>query len=114
MPHPTGPTDPNMEKLISDLKRKKEKFYLVVAKHLEKSRRRKSAVNIGKIERHANYGENVVVPGKVVGGGEIIKKVNVYAWKYSKTAREKIKQAGGRCLELEKIFDAKEKGRILI
>src|SRR3989338_7429646 len=114
MPHPTGPTDPNMEKLISDLKRKKEKFYLVVAKHLEKSRRRKSAVNIGKIEKHALPGENIVVPGKVVGSGEIEKIVTVYAWKYSKSAREKIKKAGGKCLELGKIFDAKEKGRILI
>lgn len=113
MPHPTGPTDPNMKRLISELKRRKERFYLAVAKHLEKPRRRKAGVDVSKIEKLASQGESVVVPGKVLGNGDIEKKVDVYAWNYSSSAREKITRAGGRCMPLEKIVEAK-KGRILV
>lgn len=114
MPHPTGPTDPNLQKLVHDLKRKREKFYLTLAKHLEKSRRRKEAVNVGKIDKYAQPGEIVVVPGKVLGGGEMTKKTEVYAWVCSKSAREKIARAGGSCHSLDKVLELKQKGRILL
>lgn len=114
MPHPTGPTDPQKKKLISSMKRKNEAFYSDVARHLEKPRRSKSDVNVGKIEKCAHEGESVVVPGKVLGSGEISKRVHVYAWLYSKSAKEKIVSAGGTCLPLEKLLETKAKGRILI
>lgn len=114
MPHPTGPTNPNLQHLVRSLKRKKGAFYLALARHLEKSRRRKTGVNVGKIEKYAQQGESVVVPGKILGGGEISKKINVYASGYSKSARDKISGAGGKCLRLEELLESKEKGRILI
>lgn len=114
MPRPTGPSDPNAQKLVGELKRKKAGFYSAVAMHLEKSRRRKGGVNVGKIERYANSGESVVVPGKVLGEGEITKSVSVYAHAFSGSAKEKITKAGGKCLPLEKILETTEKGRILI
>ena len=107
MPHPTGPTDPNTTALIVAFKRKKEKFYLVLAKHLSKSSRNKKPVNVTKIARF----ETVVVPGKVLGSGDISKPVTVYALSFSGDARKKITAAGGKCLPLA---SADKKARILI
>ena len=111
MPHPTGPTDPNVAALAGALKRKKEKFYLVLARHLEKPKRSKKPVNVTKIGKFAQENEAVAVPGKVLGSGEIKKPVNVYALSFSKEAQKKIAAAGGACRPLA---DADKKARILI
>ncbi|HLC77216.1 MAG TPA: 50S ribosomal protein L18e [archaeon] len=111
MPHPTGPTDPNIKKLIQNMEKKKEKFYLQLARHLAKPARSKNPVNVTKIEKLANNNESVAVPGKVLGGGEIKKAVKVYALSFSGEARKKIKAAGGECMSLENVD---KKARIII
>ena len=111
MPHPTGPTDPNTIKLIDKMKRKKEEFYLQLARHLAKSMRSKKPVNVTKIGKLANDNESVAVPSKVLGSGDIKKAVKVYALSFSKDARKKIKSAGGECLPLDNVD---KKARIII
>ena len=111
MPKPTGPTDPNVAALVMAMRKKKEKFYMNLAKHLSKPARSKKPVNVTKIGKFANGNEPVVVPGKVLGSGEISKAVIVYAASFSKEARNKITKAGGKCLPLG---DADKKARILI
>lgn len=110
MPHPTGPTDPNIRMLVSMLSKKKEKFYLNLARHLAKPKRGKTPVNVTKIARFSNN-EAVAVPGKVLGSGSISKPVTVYAVSFSKEARKKITSSGGKCMPLR---DADKKARILI
>lgn len=111
MPHPTGPTDPNTSALISALRKKKEKFYLNLARHLAKPARSKIPVNVTKIGKFAHDNEAVAVPGKVLGSGEIRKPVVVYAASFSHEARKKITASGGKCLPLR---DVDKKARILI
>ncbi len=111
MPHPTGPTDPNTGALISALKRKKEKFYLKLARHLAKPARNKKPVNVTKLDRVSLPGDTVAVPGRVLGAGEIRKPVTVYAMYFSKEASKKITNAGGKCLPLEGVD---KKARIVI
>src|SRR3989338_2073425 len=103
MPHPTGPTDPNTTALIVSFKRKKERFYLRLARHLAKSARAKNAVNVTKIQRAAQQNEAVAVPGRVLGGGKIDKPVTVYALHFSKEAHAKITKAGGKCMPLDNV-----------
>ncbi len=45
----------------------------------------------------ANYRYDVL---KVLGNGELKKKLTVSAHRFSKSAREKIEKAGGKCVEL--------------
>jgi large subunit ribosomal protein L15 len=46
---------------------------------------------------------------KVIGGGELSKKLNVEAYKFSKSAAEKIEQLGGKAVVLQgSTSDAKE------
>ncbi|WP_054854038.1 50S ribosomal protein L18e [Vulcanisaeta distributa] len=66
-----------------------------VADLLEKPTRRRVEVNVGKINRFANDGDVVVVPGKVLGYGVLSKRVTIAAWSFSKGALEVIKRSGG-------------------
>lgn len=111
---PSGPTNPETQKLIAELKKKKEPFYSGLAKHLAKSRRRKEGVNLSKIGRFALQGEAVVVPGKVLAGGTIAKPVRIYALSFSKEAENKIRKAGGKAMGMHELLESKEKARILV
>ena len=106
MPKPTGPTDPNTVVLIRKMRKNKEKFYLDLARQLSKPSRQKKPVNMTRIQKTDSH--SVVVPGKVLGAGEITRAVTVYALDFSKEAKKKIIAAGGKCLSLEHA-DAKAK-----
>jgi large subunit ribosomal protein L15 len=41
------------------------------------------------------------IPVKVLGGGELTKKLTVRAHGFSKTARERIEAAGGTCEQID-------------
>ena len=63
--------------------------------------RKRIEVNLDKINKIKN--ETVIIPGKVLSGGEITRKCKVYAMAFSKTAEEKLKKAG---CETEKLIKA--------
>lgn len=111
---PTGPTNPYLRRLIEELKQKsrelKAPIWKAVAEKLEKPRRKKVEVNVYEIERHAREGETIVVPGVVLGNGEIKKQVIVAAWRFSSKAEEKIKKAGGRVMKIEELIKENPKG----
>jgi len=52
----------------------------------------------------------IIVPGKVLGSGVITKRVSVAAWKFSKSAREKIEKAGGRVMSIRELMSENPKG----
>lgn len=107
-------TNPKLIELIGTLKEKSYKedvaIWKDVAKRLERSNRRKAEVNISKINRHSSPDETVLVPGKILGSGELDHKVNVVALGFSKKASEKIDAAGGKCLDITEILDENPKG----
>jgi len=72
-----------------------------VAKGLNRPRRKRFEVNLSRIERFANQGDTIIVPGVVLGEGEIRKHVTVAAVRFSAGARKKIEKAGGNCLSME-------------
>ncbi len=107
-------TNPKLIELIGTLKEKSYKedvaIWKDIAKRLERSNRRKAEVNISKINRHSSPEETVLVPGKILGSGELDHKVKVVALGFSKKATEKIDAAGGKCLDITEILDENPKG----
>jgi large subunit ribosomal protein L18e len=87
-------------KLIRQLEKLSDKtdkaIWEKVSEILSRPRRKRVAVNIGKINRLANDGEIIIVPGKVLGGGLLEKKLVVIAESFSKTAWQKILDNGGK------------------
>ncbi|MEM3095688.1 MAG: 50S ribosomal protein L18e [Nitrososphaerota archaeon] len=69
-------------------------------KELEKPSRRRRELNLGQLERVAKPGEVVFVPGKVLGGGIMRKKLTVGAFAFSAAAYRRIGEVGGEALTL--------------
>ena len=97
-------TNPNLVRLIDDLLKasaeNKAKVWKDLAERLAEPLRNYAEVNVGKIDRYLRENEIAVVPGKVLGSGEITKPVTVAAWRFSESARRKIESAGGRTLSI--------------
>ncbi|MCD6591158.1 MAG: 50S ribosomal protein L18e [Candidatus Aenigmarchaeota archaeon] len=85
-------------------------LWRAVAEKLNKPRRKAYEVNLLTLEKHANKNETIIVPGCVLGFGEITKKLNVAAVRFSRTAKEKIEKAGGSCLSIEELYEKNPKG----
>lgn len=110
----TGPTNSYLKRTIEELKRKSEEnkapIWKDVAEKLGKPTRQKIEVNISDIERNANSGETVLVPGIVLSNGELTKQVKIAAWKFSEKAEEKIKHIHGETLTIEELLKKNPKG----
>jgi large subunit ribosomal protein L18e len=78
-------------------------LWATVAVLLSRPRRGRVVVNVGELNRLLNDGDVVVVPGKVLGDGELSKRVTVAAWSFSRTALMKIKAAGGEALSIPEL-----------
>ena len=81
-----------------------------IARRLQKSSQRWAEVNVDEIAKHLNDGETALVPGKVLGSG-IAPKMDVAAFSFSRSAREKIEAAGGTCFSIRDLVEHKSDGR---
>ena len=69
-----------------------------VAELLERSKRRRVAVNLSKISRYVGDGEDAIVPGKVLASGDLSKPIRIVAFSFSRYALQKIKSSGGEAI----------------
>ncbi len=108
----TGPTNIELKALISQLneKARKEKINLWkrVAYELNKSTRKRADVNLDKINKYTRNGEIALIPGKVLGKGEINKKIKVAAYNFSKSSKDKLKD---NAILLKDLMKDKIKGK---
>ena len=84
-----------LQELIGSLKKQsidhKTGVWKRVALELERPTRNHRVVNLSKIEKYTQDNDVVVVPGKLLSGGELTKKITIIAYSYSQSTLEKIK-----------------------
>lgn len=111
----SGPTDPNTRALINALRKTSTKhnvgIWKRVAELIARPARQRATVNIGKISRHTNAGDIIVVPGKVLGSGNLSHKVTVAALNASTSARTVIVGAGGSLISINELLTQVPKGK---
>jgi large subunit ribosomal protein L18e len=88
----------------------KAPIWKAVARLLNTPSRRRHEVSISLIERNLEKGQVAVVPGVVLGDGEISKPVTIAALRFSGEAEAKIRKAGGACLTIEDLILKLPKG----
>ena len=107
-------SNPNLVGLIQHLKDvgrvNEAPVWRDIALRLEGPMRHWAEVNVGKINRYAGENETIVVPGKLLGSGEIDKKVTVAAYRFSGQAKDKIVKAGGKDMSIEELLAKNPKG----
>jgi large subunit ribosomal protein L18e len=83
-----------LQELISSLKKQsieqKSGLWKRLALELEKPTRHQRVVNLSKIEKYTVDNDVVLVPGKLLSGGELTKKITIIAYSYSQKTLDKI------------------------
>jgi len=107
-------TNPELMELIRFLKKQSKEnnvnIWRDIAERLSKSRRNRPAVNVSRINRCTQKKEFIVVPGKVLGSGEIDHAITVAAFAFSERAKEKIMAAKGKCMSFFDMVQKNPKG----
>lgn len=111
------PENPELTKTIRLLRSKAKEHeapvWKALAEKLERSKNRRYAVNLSRINRHTEESETFTVPGKVLGAGNLNHKVSVAAFSFSEEAKRKIEAAGGECLTFSALIKKNPKGKDL-
>ena len=115
MAKPTGPTNPLLIGLIEELKKKsvdqKANLWRKVASDLERPTRKRRIVNLSKIDNYTKENETIVVPGKVLGAGNLNHKLTISAYQFSNSAKDKLIKAGAKIIPLNELIRESPKGK---
>lgn len=97
--------------LRSAYKKSEAPIWLAVAEKLERPRSRRVEVNLDRISRHTQKGSVVIVPGKVLGSGNIGHEITLCAFSLSEGAAKKVTSAGGRVMGIREFVEQFPDGR---
>lgn len=81
----------NPELFETIIKAKKNEKWLETACMLSMPRRKRISVNLDEIDRESKEGDTIVVAGKVLGEGDVSKRIRIAALAFSDEARKKLK-----------------------
>lgn len=97
--------------LRSSLKKEKFPIWKLIIKELSKSRSIRREVNVGRLASVTADNEVVIVPGKILGSGNINHKITVWSSGISVAAANKIITAGGKLIPLEQVIEKYPTGK---
>jgi len=104
-----------LQELIAELKKasiqQETGVWKAVALHLERPTRHRSVVNLTNLNRFTKQGEIVVVPGKVLGDGELDHQLTVAALGFSSSATQKLKQSKASMVTIQEALKKDPKGK---
>ena len=108
-------TNPMLNSLIHELKKQANEndapIWKDIAIRLSKPSRNWPEVNLDRISKYTNDKETAIIPGKVLANGNLSKKVTIAAWSFSEKSKEKIKEAGGKIMSIEELYQSNPKGK---
>ncbi len=104
----------DLQSLIRELKKtsldNKVKIWKRIAEDLEKPTRNKRVVNVYKLSQYSKKDDVIVVPGKVLGSGDIDHSIQVAALSFSSQAIDKINEKG-KVITLRELIKTNPKGK---
>lgn len=110
----TGPTNVVLKQTINLLRKQSKvndaKIWDKIADDLAKPTRNRYVVNLSKIERFSKEGDTVIVPGKVLGDGNLNHSLNIAAFKFSDSAKAKLGKTKSTLIMIEELIKQNPKG----
>jgi large subunit ribosomal protein L18e len=92
-------------------KQNKASIWRSLEYEISKARSIRREVNISRLSSVTKDGEVIVVPGKVLGSGEMDHQITVCAFSISNMAAKKITDVGGRIITLNELIDGYPQGK---
>lgn len=106
----TGPSNYYHRKLIRDLWKTKRRIWKKVSKKLSGPRRNQVEANLYRINKKTKNNDVIVVPGKILGLGELNHKLTIACLTFSKSAKKKIEASGSKLISIEELLEQNPKG----
>jgi large subunit ribosomal protein L18e len=106
----TGPSNYYVRKLIRDLWKTKIKIWKTVSKKLSGPRRNRVNANLYRINKKTKKNDTIVVPGKVLGMGELDHTLTIACLESSKIAKKKVESSGSKLISIEELLEHNPKG----
>jgi large subunit ribosomal protein L18e len=106
----SGPSNFYTRKLIRDLWKTKIKIWKKVSKKLSGPRRNRVKANLYRINKKTKKDDIIVIPGKVLGMGDLDHSLTIACLEYSQSAKKKIESSGSTLLSIEELFDQNPQG----
>ena len=101
-------TNYQLQELIKELKKKSIEdsvgLWKRIAVDLEKPSRQRRIVNLSRINKCTKDNETIVVPGKVLAEADLDKKLNIAAFSFSESAKEKILKSQSQLLTIKELM----------
>ena len=93
------------------IKKDKAKIWKAVIKELSKSRSNRREVNLSRLSKVTTDNDVIIVPGKILGSGEMTHKLTIWCFGVSETAARKITNAGGKLIAIDKLIEKYPNGQ---
>ena len=106
----TGPSNYYVRNLRRDLWKTKINIWKTVSTKLSGPRRNKVKANLYRINKKTSKDEVIVIPGKVLGMGELDHTLTIACLEYSKSAKKKIESSGSKLITIEELLEQNPKG----
>ncbi|NVM35207.1 MAG: 50S ribosomal protein L18e [Candidatus Lokiarchaeota archaeon] len=106
----TGPSNYYIRKLIRNLWKTKINIWKKVSKKLSGPRRNRVKANLYRINKKTSKDEVIIIPGKVLGMGELDHTLTIACLEYSKSAKKKIESSGSKLMTIEELIEQNPKG----
>ncbi|TFG09195.1 MAG: 50S ribosomal protein L18e [Promethearchaeota archaeon] len=106
----TGPSNYYNRKLIRDLRKTKRRIWRKVSKKLSGRRKDRIEANLYRINKKTKDNDVIVVPGKVLGIGDLDHKLTIACLTASKSAKMKINASGSKLMTIEELLEKNPQG----
>ncbi|MHA2283520.1 MAG: 50S ribosomal protein L18e [Promethearchaeota archaeon] len=106
----TGPSNYYVRKLIRDLWKTKIKIWRKISKKLSSPRKNKVTPNLYRINKKTKENDVIVIPGKVLGMGDLSHTLTIACLECSNSARQKINSSGSKLISIEELLQQNPKG----
>ncbi|MFW9900309.1 MAG: 50S ribosomal protein L18e [Candidatus Thorarchaeota archaeon] len=106
----SGPSNFYTRKLIRDLWKTKINIWRKISKKLSGPRRNRIKANLYRINKKTKKNDIIVIPGKVLGIGELDHSLTIACLEYSQSAKKKIESSGSTLLSIDELMNQNPKG----
>ncbi len=113
-----GPESVQTLKLVGELEKASRNnncnLWKVCANWISKPTRKRAQVNLYRLDKYALENATIVVPGKVLGIGNVSKKFSIAAFQMSREAEKKLQDAKCTVLTFKDVVEKNPKGTGLV
>ena len=107
---PLKSTNPKKYDLLLKLRATKRRIWRTVAFKLDKSKKDSIQVNLSKLNKVTKENEIIVVPGKILGEGDLNHKITLAAFAFSESARNKLISKKIKIQSIEELLETNPTG----